>query len=231
MQPLPPLKDPGRRDPAERSRIDSSEREPRPTRRGVGRRPLISMLQETLTALLVVAFLASPSLAVEVKYQPSGYGRARFGMSPEEVAKLFKGKVRTLGDESMGATPVLGPNVVRQLLSDQKVPGLDLATTVELRYWKGKLWVAIVYYGQNSAEQVNQSLLKRLGPPTLASSDIVWHFPKVMVNTANREHWYAIGDTALSSQAQAALLEELRRQQQMQAPPPAPAAVPTPAGK
>jgi len=190
----------------------------------------MSMLVRTLSALALLSLLASPAAALDVQKQPTGYGKARFGMSPQEVEKLFKGKVRTLGEENLGATPITGPNVVRQVISDQKVPGFDQPTNVELRYWKGKLWVAIIYYGQNSTEQVNQALLKLYGEPTVMAADILWQFPKVMVNTANRERWYAIGDTALSREVQAVFLEELRQQQQPAAPAPA-APAPPPAQK
>jgi hypothetical protein len=206
----------------------------------------------SLLSLCVLLFTARPAGALEnppsgvdkarsgmspeqVKKEPSGLGKAQFGMSPQQVEKLYKGQVRTLGQENLGATAIYSPDIVRQVLADQKVGGLSQPTNVELRYWKNKLWVIIVYFGQNSAESVNESLVKQFDKATISSTDYVWQFPKVMVNTANRDRWYAMADTALSREAQAAFAEDMRKaaeqRQTQQAPAAAPPPAPAPAGK
>jgi hypothetical protein len=189
------------------------------------------MRQQITRLLLLTTLLATPAVALE--NQPDGLGKAKLGMSPQQVEKLYK--VRTLDKENLGATPVYSADILRQVLADQQVPGLKVPTNVELRYWKNKLWVIIVYFGQNGGEAVNEALTKQFGKPTITSTDSVWQFPKVMVNTANRDRWYAIADTALSKEAQAAFMEDLRKaaeQRQLQQPPAAAApAAPVPAAK
>lgn len=147
-------------------------------------------------------------------HEPTGFGKAKFGASPQEVEKLYKGKIKGLGQESLGATPVFSPFVVRQSLSEQKVLGLEQPVTVELRYWKDRLWVVIVYYGQNGTEAVNEALRKEYGKPDQSSGDQIWQGKKVLVNTANRERWYAISDNAIAHEAQLAFMEEMRKAQE-----------------
>ena len=187
------------------------------------------MLQRIASSLLLLSCLVTPALAATPK-QPTGYGKARFGMTPAEVEKLYKGQVRVLAQENMGATPVTGPNIVRQLLANQRVPGLKEPTNVELRYWKDKLWVVIVYYGQNGNDAVNEALRAEYGAPTISAQDSVWQGPKTLVNTSNRERWYAMSDVALSRDAQQAFMEDMRKLQEKQraqdAPPAAPQAAP-----
>jgi hypothetical protein len=191
------------------------------------------MRQQIIPLLLAILLLAAPAAALE--NQPSGLGKAQFGMSPKQIEKIYKGKVRTLDRENLGATPIYTADVVRQVIADEKVAGLDQPTNVELRYWKNKLWVIIVYFGQNGAEAVNEALLKQFGKPTVSSTDLVWQFPKVLVNTSNREHWYALAELEMSKEVQAAFTEDLRKaaeqRQTQQAPAAAPPAAPVPAAK
>jgi hypothetical protein len=170
-----------------------------------------------LSSLLSTLLLAPPigGTAAAMENEPAGIGKAKFGMSPAEVEKLYPGAVRTLvGMESLGAAPVGGPYVVRQAFSAHAVEGLPEPTTVELRYWKDQLWVVVVYYGNNSAEVVQEALRKRHGPPDLASNDSLWRGEKVQVNTVNRERWYALADKALSAEAQKLFSEEMRMLQE-----------------
>jgi hypothetical protein len=188
------------------------------------------MLQRTLSSLLLclAPFVLLVTFAdAAMEHEPNGFGKAHFGMSPQEVEKLYAGTIRTLGQENLGASPVYGPRISRQLLPDQKVPGFNQPTNVELRYWDNKLWVVIIYYGQNGLEEVNAALRKEYGKPPTAASDSMWSGSKVMVNTANRERWYAISDIALSKEAQAVFMEDLRKaQERMRAQPAAPPAAP-----
>lgn len=182
-----------------------------------------------------LAALASPALAMQ--NEPTGFEKARFGMSPPEVAKLYEGKIQKLDKEYLGSSPVLSPLVHRQALRDMKLPWLQHPVTVELRYWKDRLWVVIVYYGENSQEEVVEGLRKQYGPPDISGHDAVWRGAKVTVNTANRERWYAIADLELSREVQAVFAEDMRRAQEAArarqggAAPAAPAPAATPAAK
>lgn len=206
----------------------------------------MTMRSHTLRFFLIVSLIVTavtsasaaenqPAPKVEVGKAPTGLGKAEMGMSPEQAEKIFKDKLKPMGQENLGATPVFSPDIQRQLLIDQKVPEMKDPTKVELRYWKNKLWVIIVYYGQNTNEAVNEGLVKQFGKPSISSTDLVWQFPKLTVNTSNRDRWYAIADTALSREAQAAFAEDLRkaaeRRQTQQAPAAAPQQPAPPAGK
>lgn len=143
-----------------------------------------------------------------LKIEPEGFGQARFGMSPAEVERLYP-RLTTLGRENLGATPVLSPLAVRQLLPPQELQGLSKPVRVELRYWKDRLWTVIVYYGDNSAEDVITVLRKQVGDPGNRDKEPTWRGEKVTVITANRERWYAISDDALSREVQAVVFEAL----------------------
>lgn len=147
-----------------------------------------------------------------IENEPKGFGKAEFRMSPEQVAKLYEGQIRTLeGLESLGATPLGGPYVVRQALSGQRVEGLAEPTTVELRYWKDQLWVIIVYYGENSADSVKEMLTKKHGP---GAQGIRWRSERVQVNAVDKERWYSLADAELSAEVQKLFAEEMRQLQQ-----------------
>ncbi len=139
--------------------------------------------------------------------EPAGFGKAHFGMSPAQVKKLYP-SARTLGEENLGATPVFGPLVVRQALDDQEAPGLPKPVLVELRYWKERLWVVIVYYRENSSEQVVGALKRDLGQPATSAADPYWTASNVTVMTDDRQRWYAITDNALSKEAQEAFVAQ-----------------------
>jgi len=172
----------------------------------------VTGMPHTASALLVCLLLASSAAAFE--NEPAGLGKLKFGMSPQQVEKLFPGKVRTLDMEHLGATPVKSAYIVRQVLPDQTVAGLPAPTNVELRYWKDKLWVIIVYYGANSNNDVAEGLNKQYGKPTISGQDSIWRGQKVQVNTVMRERWYAIADLALSGEAQKVFAEDMRKAQE-----------------
>jgi hypothetical protein len=184
------------------------------------------------TIALVLLFLSSaPALAMDKAKEPAGFDKAKFGMSPAQVQKLYKDRVQPLKDEHLGASPVLSSLVQRQVIRDFKLPGVESPVNVELRYWKEKLWVVIVYYGNNGQETVVESMRKVYGPPDVSGQDALWRGTKVQINTANRERWYAIADQALSLEAQALFMEDMKRAEEYHrarqggaAPTPAPAA-------
>ena len=170
---------------------------------------------------LVLALAASAVARMTI--EPKGFGKAHFGMSPAEVKKLYP-NMRTLGRESFGATPVLGPDFVRQLLPAERIEGLSKPVPVELRYWKSRLWVVIVYYGANSTDDVVKYLKKLVGDPSNREPEPMWRGGEVTVNAANRERWYAISDNNLSRGVQVLLQSELAKQRGAAPPAQTPAA-------
>jgi len=183
------------------------------------------MQQKPRVSLLLVVLLVTPALAFDK--QPKGVGKADFGMSPAQVEKAYKDKFRRLDKEHLGATPVYNPDIVRDLIEDQRLIGLEQPVNIELRFWKDKLWVAIVYYGKNPNEKVNEALRREYGTPDQTGKDAIWKGDKVMVNSANAERWYAVSDVAVSREVQAAFMKDFQQAQQRaqgQSAPPTPAA-------
>ncbi len=147
---------------------------------------------------------------------PDGFGKAKLGMSPQEVAKLYP-ELKKLDREVLGATPVFSPFVVRQLIPSVALAGAPHPVPVELRYWKDKLWVIIVYNGQNSDEQMTDAFTALCGKPSADKPGPAWFGEKVSISSAPKQHWYALADNALSKQAQELFAEEMARQRQMAA--------------
>lgn len=180
------------------------------------------MLRHLLPVLIAATVLfGSSAVASEQRFQnePDGFGKARFGLSPAEVAKLYP-SAKPLDKEFLGATPVFSPFIARQHLTEQKVPGLSKPVSVELRYWKDKLWVVIVYFGDNSAEQVEASLRERFGEPMGTGTGPYWTGEKVSITTAVREKWYSISDNAASAEVRHLFAEEMRKMHRARAPQP-----------
>jgi hypothetical protein len=90
------------------------------------------------------------------------------------------------------------------MIEQQKVDGLDKPTTVELRFWKKKLWGFIVYFGDNKDEAVIAMLNGRLGPPDGTDPKYpVWKRAKTQTTAEMLQRWYGVNDLPLSTQAQA----------------------------
>jgi hypothetical protein len=150
------------------------------------------------------AATAKPTAPPRAKFEPTGVGNAKFGMSLAEVWKMYP-KAKLMGEEEQGGAPVLeGPYIDRLLIKDQKVPGFEKPTTLELRFWNGKLWAVIVYFGDNDAETSRASLLKIFGPQASddgANDNLTWYGEKANTTATFREKWYGTSDNALSAQA------------------------------
>src|SRR5262249_46593011 len=145
---------------------------------------------------------AVPNAPPTPLYEPDGYGPAKFGMSLAQVWKMYP-QARMLGEnESLGAAVVDGPYIDRLVLRDQSVPGFATPTTVELRFWKDKLWAVIVYFGKNDPEQCKAHLAKTFGPSRTRDPDNpVWNGAKVSTTGTYKEHWYGYVDIAMSQEA------------------------------
>ncbi len=162
--------------------------------------------------MALVLTCSRPSLAAN-KHEPNGLGKLRFGMTPAQVLRLYPA-LKKLDQENLGASPVISPLAVRQLLSNQKVPGLKKPVLVELRYWKEKLWVIVVYFGQNPADEVMAALKKQYGEPSTSSREPVWRGKKANVMTNLMPGWYAIADNELSRDAQEVIIGEIRKNEE-----------------
>jgi hypothetical protein len=112
-------------------------------------------------------------------------------------------KAELLGEqESLGAAVLDGPYIERLGLRNQEVPGFAKPTTVELRFWKGKLWGVIVYFGANDGAQAQAYVAKVFGPTTSRDPDMpIWHGEKVTTTGNYKQSWYGYTDDAMSQEA------------------------------
>jgi len=134
----------------------------------------------------------------------TGFGKATFGMRWEAVKKVFPQAEEVPDGKDLGAANIGGPFVHRLLLKDQKIEGLPKPVTVELRFWKKRLWGVVVYFNENDPQAVLASLTKRLGPSQTTDADNpIWIFDKTQTTAAMKQKWYGTNDSALSKKAQA----------------------------
>jgi hypothetical protein len=143
---------------------------------------------------------------------PTGFEKATFGMPLEEVKKLYPDMRELSFSENLGAVPVGGPYIARYVLRQQKVEGLTKPADVELRFWKGKLWLYIVYLGENTPESAVEALTKRYGPITGKDPRYpIWNTPKTTILVELSDKRYTVNDEPLSLQAREWFIELLRK--------------------
>jgi hypothetical protein len=155
-----------------------------------------------------VRSVAPPAPAVE-ETAPPVFGKAQFGMTLEEMRTLYP-EMEDL-TKSLGAAVAEGRFIARRVLWKQKLPGLPEPTDIELRFWKNQLWVVIVYFGSNDLDTVVKVLTERYGPPQGDPGSPVWSGAKSTVIFAAKARWYSVHDNAISKDAQAVFMEDLKR--------------------
>lgn len=152
-----------------------------------------------MVGLLTLA-LGVPALAMT--NQPTGFGKAKFGQSVADVRKLLPAMEPT--QAHLGAMAFTSEFLQRFAIKDATVAGLAKPTTVELRFWKDKLWTVIVYFGSNPQADVEASLTKQLGPPTASSTaSMIWRGDRTEVQSVTKGSYYAITENELSKDVQA----------------------------
>jgi hypothetical protein len=162
-----------------------------------------------LFLLYVYVFRPVSPPASPVETEPPVFGKARFGMTLEEMKALYP-EMEEL-KKGLGATVIEGRFIARQVLWKQKLPGLPEPTDIELRFWKNQLWVVIVYFGANDLDTVMKVLSERYGPPPGDPATPVWSGAKSTVILAAKARWYSMHDNAISKEAAAVVIEDLKR--------------------
>jgi hypothetical protein len=137
------------------------------------------------------------------------FGKARFGMTVEEMKALYP-QMEDL-NKSLGAAVAEGRFITRRVLWQQQLPGLPDPTDIELRFWKNQLWVVIVYFGNNDLDTIMKMLTERYGPPQGDPGSPVWSGPTSTVIVAAKARWYSAYDNVISKDAQAVFMEDLKR--------------------
>jgi hypothetical protein len=136
-----------------------------------------------------------------------GFGPAKFGMSVDAVRGLYPGIAP--------APPIAGdsflshPNMARLYLEKATVMGLKHPVAVEFRFWKNELWTVIVYFLDNSFEDVTAMLTRQYGPADTPGDDPAWVRDNAKLVTMPGGHWYSMNDTRISAAAKADLIQSL----------------------
>ena len=169
--------------------------------------PLRPSAPSAVIILLAVLVARSAVIAEE----PTGFGNAKFGMSLKDVWRMYP-QARLLGEqETLGAAVLDGPYIERLALHDQPVPGFPKPTTVELRFWNGKLWGVVVFFGDNDPQVCKAYLANEYGPTTSRDANMpLWRGNKVTTTATYNQGWYGYTDNALSDDVSAWLAEVLK---------------------
>jgi hypothetical protein len=165
------------------------------------------MSTRALAWLGLVALTALP--ASGITNEITGFNKAKFGSSIEAAKKVYP-KMEPL-TENLGATAFPSEHLARFVIRGAPVDELKKSTDVELRFWKGKLWAYIVYYGDGNAAVIIEALTKRLGPPNGSNPEKPgWLGETSMTFVETSAHWYSVTDNGLSKDAQAWFTEKLK---------------------
>ncbi|MBI4518183.1 MAG: hypothetical protein HY699_20465 [Deltaproteobacteria bacterium] len=178
------------------------------------------------TTVLVALLAVGPAWGMR-NDQP-GFDKLKLRQPLSEVQKTYP-KMRKMNDsENLGAATILSPLLQRYHQLGVKLSGLSKPVSLELRFWKEQLWVVVVYFGENSRDDVVRMLKKRYGEPTFTQPDPAWNGKQVGVGYAPKEGWFSVGSIPIASEIQnmmAAEMQRLRERQQQRSQPAAPAPV------
>ena len=162
-------------------------------------------IDRCISTLLLI--LLPAAAAAEVK-EPTGYEKLPFGASIEDAEKAFPDLEKLGQDKSLGAAVVGGPHIARFALRKQKIEGIPEPVNVELRFWKGKFWLYIVYFHKGETEAVVAHLKKTYGEQTGPDPGFpVWNLEKATILVETKSDRYTVNDQALSKEAQAWFVE------------------------
>lgn len=163
-------------------------------------------------SIVTLAVLLLPAAVAAAAKQPTGYGKVSFGASAEEFEKAYPEAKKLSENEDLGATVIGGPYVTRYVLRNQKIEGLPEPVTIELRFWKGKLWLYIVYFGKKQLEPALAHLKSTYGPQTGPDPNFpVWNLEKTTILVETKANRYTVNDLELSKDAQAWFVEAFRK--------------------
>jgi hypothetical protein len=188
-----------------------------------------------VTAFLFCCALSAAALATPARPHksasptppgPGGFGKAQFGMSLEEVRRLYP--TLAAAAPNVGAPYFNSPLLGRFMLANMKLPGLSERADVEFRFWKNRLWMYLVYPRGGSFAEAVEYLSRRYGKPTLSGGDPSWNLPNISIITAPAQMWYSVADNTITPDVRAAFNAALRAAQAPPPPAPTAAAVPAP---
>jgi len=168
-----------------------------------------------LSALLFAAWSLSASAATPRRATApptaEGFGKAKFGMSLEQVRHVYPKIVPA--QPGAGAAYFKSPLLDRFALGGVRVAGLGQPVDFEFRFWKNQLWGVIVYYGGNGFSDVAEDLYRRFGKAATEGIDPTWVKPTATITTAPTEGWYSITDNRRTKDVQQEFARALAAEQ------------------
>jgi hypothetical protein len=183
------------------------------------------MRKSTIALVVLAALAAAPALGAGTEL--TGFGTAKLGSSVEAVKKLYPAMEPIPGATNLGSQPFSSEYLARYVLRGVEVPELKRPSDVELRFWKDRLWLYIVYYGAENDAAAVAALTKRLGPPNGTNPQKPgWTGEKSTVFVETSLHWYSVSDNTISKDAQAWFIENLSQLRGTHPAPTTPAATP-----
>lgn len=162
--------------------------------------------------IAVGLLLLSCSVEAAAVKDANGYGKARFGATVNEVQKAYPKLEELTMNQSLGAPVIKGPDITRYVLHAETYPGVSQPIDVELRFWKGKLWLYIAYFPATESDAVLAKLVEDHGPSTSKSADYPsWKLEKSNVLLEKKLGRVTVNDDGFTKEAQAWFLAELKK--------------------
>jgi hypothetical protein len=177
----------------------------------------VSLLFSLLVSSAAYATAPAPTPARAV---PHGFGKAKFGMTLEQVRRLYPKLAPA--PAITGAAYFPSPNLARYWITKVDVPGLRNRCNVEFHFWNNHLWNVIVHYRTNPFADVMKNLRRAYGPPTSEVRDPSWALGTATITTSPGQMWYGFDDAKITKDVQRALLEAVHQQVPKAPPTPTP---------
>jgi hypothetical protein len=169
-------------------------------------------------AVLLVALLPSGASAFE---EPTGFGKARFGTTPEELLKQYPSA--SLVARPSPAAGAGSFNLVSYRLEEQRVGPLEKCR-IEFRFSGARLELYEIQFACPQKEEVSRYLTATFGMPSKTTeSTLIWQGSRVAISHVPKGGVFSYGDIERSKAMQASLIKALGNLK-VGAKPPIPAA-------
>jgi hypothetical protein len=170
-------------------------------------------------ALGFVVLVVTPAMGASTSTAIEIVPKLELGQTIDEVRRAHP-ELRPLR-VNLGSSFAEGAPVSRFVLRGVVPVGLQKSTDVELRFWKERVWIGIVYFGDNRDEDVRAALEKRYGEIEKSTDQPWWSTDEYAVTAQMARRWYSVQEPKMSAEAQSWLVEELgRRDKQKSVVPP-----------
>ena len=165
------------------------------------------MKRSIIVSSLIVALGARIAIGLPSP-EPTGVEKAKFGASVEEVKKAYPAMEAT--QQNLAAPAFNHAKLTRYLVRKQKVEGCDKPMDLELRFWDGKFWIGVYYFGENDYAKTLETFKQRLGKPTYEKDEnLSWVGTKVGSTAQSKAGWLELHDEGISNAARQELFKGL----------------------